>query len=412
LITVDHYTFGPLNPLLALALSVSGCLLGIMLASKARRRTGMERTRLMICATIAFGGIGIWLSQVIALLGLSMPPVMVRYYPPMLGLSLLVALVDVGTGLFLVTRGQPRAATLIPAGLVIGLGAAATSYTILVALRASADVTYDPVKFSSTVALCVLLAPFALWSIAALRGLLSTVVASGMLGLAICGIHYGGQWAMVVHFRQSRVDVPGLSGATLLAPMVLGGATATAMLAYFTIGASTLRELRAIYSPHGTVETIDPWLIEEVTTRVITGTTVTALALDHQPRHQRSRWADRPLPLPSIRPTWQRTPVWGSPDLATLARNDAERLRTWPNPLPRPQEPVYEAAPVVLAADPVDVLPRRSVGEMARAVAAGHHWTGAATIMDAATIDESIVLLEPEARTELPRRRPRNERRS
>src|SRR5215813_5721890 len=187
-------------------MSVVGCLLGIMLASKARRFGGHRRRRLLVYATLALGGVGIWQSQVIALLGVSVPAAVVRFDPGLLGLSLAVALVDVGTGLFLVVRGRLRAARLLLAGLVIGLGAAATSYTILVALRMSADVRYDPARFGTTVVLCLLVAPFALWSIAALRGLASTVVAALALGLVVFGIHYGGQWAMMVHFRQSTSE--------------------------------------------------------------------------------------------------------------------------------------------------------------------------------------------------------------
>jgi NO-binding membrane sensor protein with MHYT domain len=369
---VNHFGYGWLTLALSLVMSISGCLLGIMLASKARRRHGSGRARLLIYATLAFGGIGIWQSQVIALLGVDVPAAVVRYDPAMLGLSLVVALVDVGTGLYLVTRARLQAATLIPAGLVIGLGAAGTSYAVLGALKVSADVTYDPMRFSGTVVLCLLLAPFALASIAALRGLLSTVVASVLLGLVVCGIAYGGQWSMVVHFRQSVADVPGLSAPTLMAPLILGGCTVAFMLAYFTIGSSTLRELRAIYGPHDEADAIEPWLIEEVTTRVANGTSISPLSapLDRT----LVRGVARPRPTPGIRPTWHRMPVWGQNgnrgpgrhpvwgtggtawavvDQATLARNDADRLRSWPTAQPRPAEPTVATEPTVAAGSTV-----------------------------------------------------------
>jgi NO-binding membrane sensor protein with MHYT domain len=356
---VNHFSFGWVNPALSVALSVAGCMLGIMLASKARRRSGLGRGRLIIYAACAFGGIGIWLSQVVALLGVSVPEAVVRYDPAMLGVSLAVALIDVGTGLLLVTRGRLVAGTLIPAGLVLGLGAAATSYTTLVALRASATITYDPVRFSATVALCVLLAPFALWSLAALRGLLSTVVTSVLLGLVICGINYGGQWAMLVQFRHSTTEVPGLSAVTLMAPLILGGCTVAVMLAYFTIGSSTMRELRAIYDPHDRQEeTIEPWLIEEVTARVVNGTMISPLPAYLSSRHLgRSPVPGRARPAPGTRPTWQRSPAWGS----ELARNDADRRRTWPTARPRPTEPVVVVTVTPPPMEVSAVLPRRPV---------------------------------------------------
>jgi NO-binding membrane sensor protein with MHYT domain len=398
---VNHFSYGWATPALSLALSVAGCLLGIMLASKARRRTGLRRARLLIYATVAFGGIGIWLSQVIALLGVSVPDAVVRCDPVILGISLAVALVDVGTGLFLVTRGRLHARTLIPAGLVLGLGAAATSYTVLVALRVSATITYDPVRFSATVVLCVLLAPFALWSIAGLRGLLSTVVASVLLGLIVCGIHYGGQWAMMVSFRQSVSAVAGLSTATLMAPLILGGSTVTVMLAYFTIGSSTIRELQAIYDPHDHEDAIDPGLIEEVTARVINGTTISPLPayLQSAARYGSRRpigataGVARPRPTPGTRPSWHRMPVWGS---AELARNGADHRRTWPATRPRPTEPI-----VVITAAPVEVsteLPRRTPATFSAVSAA---------VITSTVVEESPVRTEPAVES----RRWRNRRR-
>jgi NO-binding membrane sensor protein with MHYT domain len=370
--TVNYFNYGWLTPALSLIMSISGCLLGIMLTSKARRRHGRGRIRLLIYATVAFGGIGIWQSQVIALLGVGVPAVVVRYDPLMLALSLLVALIDVGAGLYLVTRGQINAGTLIPAGLVIGVGATGTSYAVLGAVRVSANITYNPTRFSATVVLCVLLAPFALTSIAALRGLLSTVVASVLLGLLVCGISFGGQWSLVVHFRQSMAEVPGLSSATLIAPLILGGCTVAVMLAYFTIGSSTLRELRAIYDPREDTDPIEPWMIEEVTTRVANGTIISPLP-GPMDRSQ-VRGVARPRPTPGITPTWHRMPVWGQDrtrnsvwggagtawtavDQATLARNDADRLRSWPSTPTRPVEPTGDPVPVSEAPDAAPVSP-------------------------------------------------------
>jgi NO-binding membrane sensor protein with MHYT domain len=303
-LTIDHFSYGWVNPVLAYVMSVAGCLLGIMLATKARRRTGRHRVRLLAYATITFGGIGIWLAQTIALLGVSVEPAVVRYAPATLALSLAVALVDVGTGLFLICRGPLSARTLIPGGVVIGLGATATSFTVMVSLRATADLSYDPVRFGVTAGLCVLLAPCALWSLAALRGLTPTFISAGLLGLVICGIHYGGQWSLMVQPRLSTSEVDGLTAPLLMPPLILGGVTAAAMLAYFTIGSSTLRELRAIYSPHDEQEPIEAWLIEEVTSRVINGTSFAPLPAYLEQARPAETARRRPRPVPSVRPNW------------------------------------------------------------------------------------------------------------
>jgi hypothetical protein len=165
---------------------------------------------------------------------------------------------------------------------------------------------------------------------------------------------------MVVQFRHSTSAVPGLSAVTFMAPLILGGCTVAVMLAYFTIGSSTMRELRAIYDPHEREqETIEPWLIEEVTARVVNGTTISPLPAYLSSRHLgRSSVPGRARPAPGTRPTWQRSPAWGSTE---LSRNDADRRRTWPTTRPRPTEPVVV---VTVTPPPVEVsavLPRRPV---------------------------------------------------
>ncbi len=410
---VDHLTYGWVNPALAYVMSFVGCLLGILLASKARKRTGRHRIRLLVYASFAFGGIGIWLAQALALLGLSLPQAVVRFDPVTLAVSLAVALVDVGTGLFLAIRGQLTARTLIPAGVVIGLGVTATSFTNLQALRVTATVTYNPLRFAASVALCVLLAPLALWSAAAVRGLVSTVVCAGVLGVIVCGIHYGAQWSMVVYFRQSISDIGGVSAPALLPPLILAGATVAAMLAYFTFGSATLHELRAIYGPREQTDPIEPWMIAMVTARVIGGTNVSPLPL-YLDRARLSR-ADahrrRPRPTPAGRAGWPGAPV--REQTTRTARNDGHRGPVEVRPaigVVRFEADTIHATATVAATTGYEAgtaLPRRVVTEVAEPA-----------VVSFDDIDEAVISLavhrstNPEPQTaQPPLRRWRNRRR-
>ncbi len=270
MVSVDEFSYGLLNPALAYTMSVFGCFLAILLATKARRRDGQRRVRLLIYATVALGGIGMWQPQVIEMLGFSIGDAPVRFDPRALGLSLVVCLIDIGTGLFLAGYGRITWRRLIPAATIVGLGSATAHYAALTAIRVGATVSYNLPLFAISIVICTMVASTVLWCTIALRGLWSTVGAAFVMGLAICGMHYAGLSAVTVELGPSDGDVTGLTATLMLAPVVLGGTTVMAMLAYFTIGSATLRDLRGIFGPNRHTEAIEPWLITEVTTRVAT----------------------------------------------------------------------------------------------------------------------------------------------
>ena len=93
---IHHLAYGWVNPVLAYVMSALGCLLGLLLMTKARARTGRRRVRLLAYAAVAIGGTGIWQMHFIAMLGFDVPATSIRYDPLRTAASLAIAVVVVG----------------------------------------------------------------------------------------------------------------------------------------------------------------------------------------------------------------------------------------------------------------------------------------------------------------------------
>jgi NO-binding membrane sensor protein with MHYT domain len=311
---VHHFAHGWVTPALAYIMAVLGCLVGVLLCTKARTRTGRRRIRLLLYATMAIGGTGIWQVHFIAMLGFDVPESVVRYDTTLLTASFGSAILFVGAGLFTLGLGNPRPGRLGMAGALIGLGIAAMHYTGMAAVRTGGRIDYEPVRFAASITVAIVAATAALCFIVTLRGLRATVLAALALGTAICGMHYTAMAAVRVHFSVEHDIIAGIDPMTLVAPIVLLGGAGITMLAFFTFGTSTVRDLRMIYEEPGErSEAIEPWMIEEVLSRTSKPIVLTPLvggSWAHR-RNGRRRSVDGIDISLRSRPVWGGTPVWG-----------------------------------------------------------------------------------------------------
>jgi NO-binding membrane sensor protein with MHYT domain len=138
MIHVNNFSNGALNPVLAYLMSCMGCFLGLRCTTRARAYQGRAaRARWLTLAALAIGSTGIWVMHFIAMLGFAIPGQPIRYNVPVTILSMVIAVVVVGVGVFIV--GFSRAGTwpLVLGGLIIGLGVAVSGmhYTGMAALR-------------------------------------------------------------------------------------------------------------------------------------------------------------------------------------------------------------------------------------------------------------------------------------
>ncbi|HEX7306235.1 MHYT domain-containing protein [Lentzea sp.] len=201
-------------------------MLGLLSSERARNATGASRKWWLVVAAVSIGGLGIWGMHFTAMLGTWMGAT-VAYDIPVTLLSMLVAIVVVGIGLFLVLRldneSHDRWRPLFVGGLVTGLGVAAMHYTGMAGIVIGADVSYNMVVVALSVVIAVVAATAALWFTRTVRGPLAVLGAALVMGVAVTGMHYTGMSAMsMTHDAAAPVIID--NSQELITTLIIGGA--------------------------------------------------------------------------------------------------------------------------------------------------------------------------------------------
>jgi diguanylate cyclase len=149
-------------------------------------------------------GTGIWSMHFIGMLAFSMPMDM-GYDPRITIYSLLIAIAVSYLALYVVVNHEklPRGG-FAAAGLLMGLGIAGMHYTGMSAMRMQPALQYDPMRFTASIVIAVLVSWAALRLTFSLLNpdqdhfLLKRILAAVVMGLGIAGMHYTGMSAMIV----------------------------------------------------------------------------------------------------------------------------------------------------------------------------------------------------------------------
>jgi NO-binding membrane sensor protein with MHYT domain len=167
-------------------------------------------------AAVALGGGAIWSMHFIAMnaADMGMP---VSYDATLTLLSLLLAVVAPAVGLYIVGRGAGSATKLVSAGVLTGLGVAVMHYTGMAAMIMPATIEYDPTLYYASLVIAVVAATVALWLAFNLRGNLQRFGSALVMGVAVCGMHYTGMYAVRMTPTAQPVPATGIAvnGATL-----------------------------------------------------------------------------------------------------------------------------------------------------------------------------------------------------
>jgi len=220
----NDFSYGLLTPALAYLMSCLGAFLGLRCTSRARAHSGAARARWLTLAALSIGITGIWVMHFIAMLGYTIPGDVIRYNVPVTVLSMLIAVAVVGVGLFIVGFGGNGYPPLLLGGLIAGVGVASMHYMGMAAMRMSAAVTYRPGIVILSVVIAIVAATAALWAALRLSGILSTLGAALIMGVAVSGMHYTGMAAMNIHAASAGSVMP-MGGATaerFLLPLIIG----------------------------------------------------------------------------------------------------------------------------------------------------------------------------------------------
>ncbi|MEV0584710.1 MHYT domain-containing protein [Nonomuraea sp. NPDC050310] len=241
---IDHFSYGWLTPALAYLMSSAGSMLGLLLTSRARLMSVREARWWLVGAAVSIGGTGIWVMHFIAMMGFDVAGTAIRYDVPLTIGSAVLAVLVVGAGLFLVGHGGTRAAYLLPGGALAGLGVAGMHYLGMHAMNMSAHVSYDPLVVGLSVAIAVVAATVALWFTVRVRGALAIGGAALIMGVAVCGMHYTGMFAMSVHLLSEPAVLHGARAIDFLLPLIVGISMITVGLLLTVLLSPSEKELR------------------------------------------------------------------------------------------------------------------------------------------------------------------------
>ncbi|MFD9858621.1 MHYT domain-containing protein [Streptomyces alboflavus] len=254
---LDHATFGWLTPVLSYAMACVGAALGLQCTVRALGTTGRSRRNWLITAASAIGT-GIWTMHFVAMLGFGVSGTEIRYDVPLTLLSLFVAMVVVGAGVFAVGYGRERGRALVLGGLTTGLGVASMHYMGMAALRLHGDVRYDPMLVTLSVVIAVVAATAALWAAVNITSPLAVTGASLVMGGAVSSMHYTGMLAVGVRVTPSGAELPGATTMQFIFPLAVGLGSYLFLTSAFVALSPSAGERAATVSAQRPVESATP----------------------------------------------------------------------------------------------------------------------------------------------------------
>ncbi|MEU6652861.1 MHYT domain-containing protein [Streptomyces sp. NPDC046900] len=252
---LDHAAFGWLTPVLSYVMACIGAALGLRCMVRALGTTGRSRRNWLITGASAIGT-GIWTMHFVAMLGFGVSGTEIRYDVPLTILSLLVAMVMVGAGVFAVGYGRDRARALVLGGLTTGLGVASMHYLGMAALRLHGTVRYDPVFVGVSVLIAVVAATAALWAGLNIKSPVAVTIASLVMGAAVTSMHYTGMFAVSVHVAPPGAALPGATAMQFIFPLAVGLGSYLFLTSAFVALSPTAGEREASASAQRPVESV------------------------------------------------------------------------------------------------------------------------------------------------------------
>jgi NO-binding membrane sensor protein with MHYT domain len=240
MVTVHNFSYGLMNPVLGYAMSCLGAFLGLRCVILARAYRGGARARWLSLAALSIGAVGIWSMHFIAMLGFTVPGMLILYNVPLTVASMLLAVAVVGIGLFIVGFGDAGWSRLLAGGVIIGVGVAAMHYLGMAAMSMPGSVSYNLPLVLASVLIAVTAGTAALWIGTWVRGVAATAGAAMVMGAAVTGMHYTGMAALhvtggsmpslAVQQVTGIADVSGATAASFLIPLLLVISLATFLL--------------------------------------------------------------------------------------------------------------------------------------------------------------------------------------
>ena len=219
---ISETGFGWLTPVLSYLMACVGGALGLRATLRAVHAPDRHsRRNWLIAAAIAIGT-GIWTMHFIAMLGFTVVGSQVRYNVPLTLLSLIVAIVVVGVGVFVVAHGGGRPRALFGGGLATGFGVAAMHYVGMFAVHIGGVIHYADWEVGVSIVIATVAATAALWASLNIHAPIATLGASLVMGVAVSAMHYTGMAAVRVLVDPGAPPPSGATAMDFIFPLTVG----------------------------------------------------------------------------------------------------------------------------------------------------------------------------------------------
>ncbi|MEV0225959.1 MHYT domain-containing protein [Streptomyces sp. NPDC050704] len=217
---MDHFGAGWVTPVLSYAMACVGAALGLRCTVRALEADGSSKRNWLLLASVAIGS-GIWTMHFVAMLGFGVEGTPIRYDVPLTMLSLVVAVLVVGAGVFTAGYGRSRVRGVLLGGLGTGLGVAAMHYLGMLALNLHGTIRYDSTLVIASVVIAVVAATAALTLSLTVRGPVVATAAALVMGLAVSSMHYTAMYAVRITLDPSSAALSGATATEFIFPIAV-----------------------------------------------------------------------------------------------------------------------------------------------------------------------------------------------
>ncbi len=186
-------SYNPVLVALSIAIAIFAAYTALDLGNRVRDAAPALRWSWVAGASLAMGG-GIWSMHFVGMLAfdVAMP---VTYGVGLTVVSFLIAVGATGAAFAWVSRRDARPRDVLVSGPSMGLGVAAMHYTGMAAMRMPGSLIYSLPIVAGSVLIAVTAATAALWLTFRQNDVWQKLLAAGVMGLAVAGMHYVGMAA-------------------------------------------------------------------------------------------------------------------------------------------------------------------------------------------------------------------------
>lgn len=204
--------FDPVLVALSFFLAVIGSFIALTAASRAKSRNDSVSLANSFTVGIALGGIGVWSMHFIGMLALQMD-VGSSYSMTETMLSLVVVVVAASLAVGHAAKRPDSLPRLLGCGFALGMSVVVMHYLGMFGLKIYGFISWDYALVALSMVIAVVAATAALWLALNTPTVTRRVLASLVMGVAVCAMHYTGMAAAeFICTTNSRTAIPQGSG--------------------------------------------------------------------------------------------------------------------------------------------------------------------------------------------------------